>query len=266
MKNRLDIRLYEQGLTESREKAKAMIMAGHVYVNQQKADKAGMMVSEDDRLEIKGNPIPYVSRGGLKLEKALKVFNIDTTDLIALDVGASSGGFTDCLLQNGAKKVYAVDVGYGQLAYKLRIDERVIVFEKTNFRNMTCESIPEKIDIAVMDVSFISIAKLVDNLKNFLKEKATMVFLIKPQFEAQKSMVGKNGVISSAAVHAEIVYKTIHILEEKGYNLKNLDYSPIKGPKGNVEFIAEFSFDKAENISDIKQKVDQCVKKAHEEL
>ncbi len=184
MKNRLDIRLFELGLTESREKARAMIMAGVVYVNRQKAEKAGLMVTDQDLVEIKGNPIPYVSRGGLKLEKALRVFEIEVAGMVALDVGASSGGFTDCLLQSGAKKVYAVDVGYGQLAYKLRIDERVIVFEKTNFRNMQVESIPEKIHICVMDVSFISITKLADNLKNFMHENSVMIFLIKSQFEA----------------------------------------------------------------------------------
>src|SRR5665647_995059 len=159
MKKRLDIYLYEKGLSESREKAKAFIMAGLVYVNGQKADKAGQPIAEEDILEVRGNPLPYVSRGGLKLEKALKNFSVDVHDLTALDIGASSGGFTDCLLQNGAKKVYAVDVGYGQLAYKLRIDDRVIVFEKTNFRNMPADLIPEKIDMVVMDVSFISITK-----------------------------------------------------------------------------------------------------------
>lgn len=266
MKKRIDIMLYEKGLAESREKAKALIMAGIVYANGQKADKAGQPVTEDDLLEVRGNPCPFVSRGGLKLNKALRIFSIDVKDKTALDVGASSGGFTDCLLQNGAKKVYAVDVGYGQIAYKLRTDERVVLFEKTNFRNMPSEIIPEKIDIAVMDVSFISIVKLADNLKAFLKNDSVMVILIKPQFEAQKSLVGKNGVVSDANVHKDILIKAILDLENKGVFLKNIDFSPVKGPKGNIEFITEFSLNPKNKLDDIKAHIDACVKKAHEEL
>lgn len=266
MKKRLDVLLFEKGLAESREKAKALIMAGLVYVNLQKADKAGQPVSEEDILEVRGNSCPFVSRGGLKLDKALKVFSIDVKDKIALDVGASSGGFTDCLLQNGAKRVYAVDVGYGQMSYKLRIDERVTVFEKTNFRNMSNDLISEKIDIAVMDVSFISVVKLADNLKNFIKETCDIIILIKPQFEAQKSVVGKNGVISDSAAHETIVVNTIYALENKGYYLKNIDFSPIKGPKGNIEFISQYSLDPKDKMTDIEHNVRACVKKAHEEL
>ncbi len=266
MKKRLDVLLFEKGLAESREKAKALIMAGLVYVNQQKADKAGQPVLEEAVLEVRGNSCPFVSRGGLKLDKALKVFSVDVKDKIALDIGASSGGFTDCLLQNGAKKVYAVDVGYGQMAYKLRIDERIILFEKTNFRNMSNELIPEKAHIAVMDVSFISVIKLADNLKNFIKDDCGIIILIKPQFEAQKNLVGKNGVITAPAVHHTIVFNTVSELEDKGYYLKNIDFSPIKGPKGNIEFITHYTLNPQDKMSDIESSVNICVKKAHEEL
>ena len=266
MKKRLDVAIFENGLCESREKAKALIMAGLVYVNGQKADKAGTGVGTEDKLEVRGNHCPYVSRGGLKLEKALSVFSIDPREKNAIDVGASSGGFTDCLLQNGAKHVYAVDVGYGQLAYSLRCDERVSVFEKTNFRNMPLEAIPQPLDLAVMDVSFISITKLAEHLKEFLKPDAHMMFLIKPQFEADRAMVGKKGVISDEKAHVSIVEKTLMTLLEKGYYIKELDFSPVKGPKGNIEFLSHYTFAPDDLAGDISSLVRETVRRAHEEL
>ena len=266
MKTRLDVAMFERGLCESREKAKALVMSGIVFVNDQKVDKAGTAVKSKDYIEIKGQPLRYVSRGGLKLEKAIEVFSLNTENKIAIDVGASSGGFTDCLLQNDVAKVYAVDVGYGQLAYKLRCDDRVIVFEKTNFRHMPFEEIGEKLDIAVMDVSFISITKLVENLRIFLKDEAECVFLIKPQFEADRSMVSKNGVITDKKLHEKIVYSTITALQEKGYYLKALDFSPIKGPKGNIEFISYYSLNEKDMMDNLADYVHSCILKAHEEL
>ena len=263
-KKRLDCLLFDMGLAESREKAKRLIMAGVVFVNDQRVDKAGTKVDIYSNIIIKGNDNPFVSRGGFKLDKALKVFNADVTDKICMDVGASSGGFTDCLLQNGAKKVYSIDVGYGQFAYKLRQDERVVCLEKTNFRNMEFEKVGEMIDAVVMDVSFISILKLADNLLNFLKDEGFYICLIKPQFEAGKDLVG-NGIIKDKNIHKKVVKDVIYGLKDKGLYVEKLDYSPIKGPKGNREFIAYVTKNE-DNMIDIEKTVEECVENAHKEL
>lgn len=263
MKERLDVLVCNNNLADSREKAKRIIMAGIVYVDGNKVDKAGTKIDVDSKIEVRGKDIPYVSRGGLKLEKALKVFDINVDDKICLDVGASSGGFSDCLLQNGAKKVYSVDVGYGQLDYKLRNDERIVCLERTNFRNMEFEKVGEKVDIAVMDVSFISVLKLVDNLFNFLKDDFTYICLIKPQFEVGKKDVG-NGVIHDKLLHEKVIINISEELNKKGIYINGLDYSPIKGPKGNIEFIAYFG--KNETKFDIEKKAKECVNDAHKNL
>lgn len=266
IKKRLDSAVYDKGLTESREKAKSLIMAGLVYVNGQKADKAGLFVADTDIVELKGNDCPYVSRGGLKLEKALNEFNIDPQNKIVIDIGASSGGFTDCLLQNGAKEVYAVDVGYGQIAYALRIDPRVHLFEKTNFRYMLSDSLAQPADIAVMDVSFISITKLAGNLKKFLTSDADYISLIKPQFESEKNQIGKKGVITERKSHTVILTKVICSMKEEGFYLKNITYSPIKGAKGNIEFLAHFTLKSSDEVADMENLVNNITKRAHEAL
>ncbi len=263
---RLDIALFESGKVQSREKARSLIMEGCVFVNGQRVDKPGYPFKDGDKVEIKTDSCPFVSRGGLKLQKALHMFDIDPNGMIALDIGASTGGFTDCLLQNGAKKVYSVDVGYNQLAYKLRTDERVSVFERTNFRYMQTDAIGDRIDITVMDVAFISITKLCPNLKNFIDDKTKLVFLIKPQFESDKNMVGKKGVVHKKQDHIQIITNVVDILYNQGYYLKSLDYSPIKGPKGNIEFISEFSLNEDMKTEDIFSLIDECVTKAHKEL
>ena len=236
-KTRLDIALFERGFAESREKAKALIMAGIVYVNNQKSDKAGNTVKPDDIIEVRGETLKYVSRGGLKLEKAMKSFNISLKDCICADIGASTGGFTDCMLQNGAKKVYSIDVGYGQLAWKLRTDERVINLERTNFRYVTCEQVPDALDFASVDVSFISLYHILPNLRTLLKEGGRAVCLIKPQFEAGRENVGKKGVVRDKAVHIAVIEKIIGLIAENNYSLLGLDFSPIKGPEGNIEYL-----------------------------
>ena len=236
-KTRLDIALFERGFAESREKAKALIMAGIVYVNNQKSDKAGNTVKPDDIIEVRGETLKYVSRGGLKLEKAMKSFNISLEDCICADIGASTGGFTDCMLQNGAKKVYSIDVGYGQLAWKLRTDERVINLERTNFRYVTREQVPDELDFASVDVSFISLYHILPNLRTLLKEGGRAVCLIKPQFEAGRENVGKKGVVKDKAVHIAVIEKIIGLIAENNYSLLGLDFSPIKGPEGNIEYL-----------------------------
>ncbi|WP_290770605.1 TlyA family RNA methyltransferase [Anaerofustis sp.] len=263
-KERLDVLLFESGMAESREKAKRLIMAGLVFVNDQRIDKAGTKVDIYSNIMIKGNDNPFVSRGGFKLDKAIKVFDVDVKDKTCMDIGASSGGFTDCLLQNGAEKVYSIDVGYGQFAYKLRKDPRVVCLEKTNFRNMEFEKIGETVDIAVMDVSFISILKLADNLLKFLKDDGIYICLIKPQFEAGRELVG-NGIIKDINIHKKVVKDVIYGLKDKGLYVEKLDYSPIKGPKGNREFIALVTKNK-DNLLDIDLAVEECVEKSHKEL
>ena len=236
-KTRLDVAVYEQGYAPSREKAKAIIMAGIVYVNNQKVDKAGFELKEGDVLEVRGKTLQYVSRGGLKLEKAMKEFPITLEGKICMDVGASTGGFTDCMLQNGAVKVYSVDVGHGQLAWKLRTDERVVNLERTNFRYATREQIPDEIDFASVDVSFISLKHILPNLNTLLAPDGQAVCLIKPQFEAGKEKVGKKGVVRDLNVHLEVVENVINLAVENGFSVMGLQFSPIKGPEGNIEYL-----------------------------
>lgn len=236
-KTRLDVAVFEQGYAPSREKAKALIMAGIVYVNNQKVDKAGFELKEGDVLEVRGKTLQYVSRGGLKLEKAMQEFPITLEGKICMDVGASTGGFTDCMLQNGAVKVYSVDVGYGQLAWKLRTDERVVNLERTNFRYATREQIPDEIDFASVDVSFISLKHILPNLNTLLAPDGQAVCLIKPQFEAGKEKVGKKGVVRDLNVHLEVVENVINLAVENGFSVMGLQFSPIKGPEGNIEYL-----------------------------
>jgi len=238
MKNeRLDCALVSRGLAESREKAKAIIMSGIVYVNNQKSDKAGANIKPGDIIEVRGETLKYVSRGGLKLEKAIKNFEILLTDCICADIGASTGGFTDCMLQNGAKKVYSIDVGYGQLAWKLRTDERVVNLERTNFRYVTREVVPDELDFASVDVSFISLSLILPVMRTLLKDNGRAVCLIKPQFEAGKENIGKKGVVRDKAVHIAVIEKIIKLVKENQFSLLGLDFSPIKGPEGNIEYL-----------------------------
>lgn len=238
MKERLDVLLVRQGFAESREKAKAIIMSGCVYVNDQKEDKAGSMFDETKvQLEVRGNTLRYVSRGGLKLEKAMNQFDISLENKICMDIGASTGGFTDCMLQNGAIKVYSVDVGHGQLAWKLRNDERVVCMEKTNFRYMVRDDIQDDLDFASVDVSFISLTKILGPAYQLLKPHAQMVCLIKPQFEAGKEKVGKKGVVREPAVHKEVIESVMDFAVSIGFEIKNLEFSPIRGPEGNIEYL-----------------------------
>ena len=236
-KKRLDVMLYEQGYAESREKAKAIIMSGIVYVDNQKSDKPGTSYPEDCKIEVRGSTLKYVSRGGLKLEKAIDVFNIDLNDCVTMDIGASTGGFTDCMLQNGAKKVFSIDVGYGQLAWKLRQDERVINLEDTNFRYVTDEQITDPIDFFSVDVSFISLKLILPNARVFLKDNGTAVCLIKPQFEAGRDHVGKNGVVRDPQIHRDVIANVIEFCLDNGFSVLGLDYSPVKGPAGNIEYL-----------------------------
>lgn len=238
MKERLDVILVRQGYAQSREKAKALLMTGNVFVDGQREDKAGTTFDESKiQIEVKGNPLPYVSRGGLKLERALLQFPISLKNNVCMDIGASTGGFTDCMLQNGALKVYAIDVGHGQLAWKLRNDARVVCMEKTNFRYVTDTEIPEKVDFASVDVSFISLTKILIPARNLLREHGYMVCLIKPQFEAGRDKVGKKGVVRDPDVHAEVVHKVIDYAHMIGFAIDGLTYSPVKGPEGNIEYL-----------------------------
>ena len=237
-KLRLDQLLFDRGMTESRERAKTSVMAGLVYVNGQKETKPGTFVPEDAKIELRGEQLRYVSRGGLKLEKALRVFPVDTKDKICIDCGASTGGFTDVLLQNGAARVYAVDVGYGQLAWSLRRDERVVCMERTNIRYVTPEQIGEPLDLAVADLSFISLRLVLGAIRELLKPNGQMICLVKPQFEAGKEKVGKKGVVRDPTVHREVLEEFLRYSSMAGFGLKGLDYSPIRGPEGNIEYLA----------------------------
>ena len=238
MKERLDVLLVKQGLAESREKAKAIIMSGNVFVDGQREDKAGSTFDEEKvEITVKGNTLKYVSRGGLKLEKAIDKFGVNVQDAVCMDIGASTGGFTDCMLQNGATKVYSVDVGHGQLAWKLRNDERVVCMEKTNFRYLTREDIADDLDFASVDVSFISLTKILLPARNLLKDNGKMVCLIKPQFEAGKEKVGKKGVVRDEKVHVEVIEKIFDFIDILDFEFLALDYSPIKGPEGNIEYL-----------------------------
>ena len=237
MKKRLDVELVDRGLVQSRERAKVVIMEGLVYVNGQKSDKAGTPVKEDDRIEVRGETLRYVSRGGKKLEKAMQVFPVVLEGCICMDIGASTGGFTDCMLQNGAVKVYAVDVGYGQLAWSLRTDERVVNLERTNIRYITEEQVPQPVDFISVDVSFISLTLVLPVAHRLLKDGAQMVCLVKPQFEAGKDKVGKKGVVRDPQIHREVIRKVIDCAAELGFWVRGLDFSPIKGPEGNIEYL-----------------------------
>ena len=237
MKKRLDVELVDRGLVQSRERAKVVIMEGLVYVNGQKSDKAGTPVKEDDRIEVRGETLRYVSRGGKKLEKAMQVFPVVLEGCTCMDIGASTGGFTDCMLQNGAVKVYAVDVGYGQLAWSLRTDERVVNLERTNIRYITEEQVPQPVDFISVDVSFISLTLVLPVAHRLLKDGAQMVCLVKPQFEAGKDKVGKNGVVRDPQIHREVIRKVIDCAAELGFWVRGLDFSPIKGPEGNIEYL-----------------------------
>ncbi len=263
-KKRLDVLMYERGLAESREKAKALIMSGIVYVDNQKADKAGDCCPSSSTIEIRGSKLPYVSRGGLKLEKALAVFPISLRGKVALDIGASHGGFTDCMLQNGAAKVFAVDVGYGQLAWKLRCDERVVNLERTNFRYVTSEQITEQADFFSVDVSFISLKLILPRAREFLKNNGEGVCLIKPQFEAGRENVGKKGVVRDPKIHTQVVEDIVSFAKKEGFSVRGLDFSPIKGPEGNIEYLMylrnNYSADSTE--FDIKE----LVERSHKEL
>ncbi len=237
MKERLDVLLVKRNLAESREKAKALIMSGIVYVNGQKEDKAGTTFEETAPIEVRGSTLKYVSRGGLKLEKAMDRFGVRLDGKICMDVGASTGGFTDCMLQNGAVKVYSVDVGHGQLAWKLRNDERVVCMEKTNIRYVTPEDIADPIGFASIDVSFISLTKVLGPVKALLEDNGKIVCLIKPQFEAGREKVGKKGVVREPAVHLEVIDMVIDYALSIGFEALNLEFSPIKGPEGNIEYL-----------------------------
>ena len=237
MKERLDVLLVKLGYAPSREKAKAVIMSGNVFVDGQREDKAGAVFGEDAQITVKENPLKYVSRGGLKLEKAMREFPISLEGGICMDIGASTGGFTDCMLQNGAAKVYAVDVGHGQLAWKLRCDERVVCMERTNFRYMTREDIPDELDFASVDVSFISLTKILLPARRLLKPSGQMVCLIKPQFEAGREKVGKKGVVREKSTHLEVIRMVMDFAESLGFEALNLEFSPIKGPEGNIEYL-----------------------------
>ncbi|MBQ9331116.1 MAG: TlyA family RNA methyltransferase [Oscillibacter sp.] len=241
MKQRLDVALVERGLMESRQKAQATIMSGLVYVNGQRSDKPGAAVAPDAVIEVRGNPLRYVSRGGLKLEKAMASFPISLKGAVCADIGASTGGFTDCMLQNGADKVYAVDVGYGQLAWKLRSDERVVCLERTNARYLSREQIPEALDFASVDVSFISLKLILPPLRALLKESGEAVCLVKPQFEAGREKVGKKGVVRDAAVHREVLEQFLVYAAESGFAVRGLTWSPIRGPEGNIEYLGYLS-------------------------
>ena len=265
MKKRLDVLVYEKGLAESREKAKAVIMAGQVYVDNQKADKCGTSYEETVSVEVRGNVMPYVSRGGLKLEKAIGCFKLDLRDKITMDIGASTGGFTDCMLQNGAKKVYSIDVGYGQLAWKLRTDERVVNLERTNMRKVTREQVPDEIDFFSVDVSFISLRLILPVARELMSDNAQAVCLIKPQFEAGREKVGKKGVVRDPAVHAEVVRGIFEFCLQNGFDVLGLDYSPIKGPEGNIEYLIHLQkSDDPKAFSDVTP--EELVKRSHEAL
>ena len=263
-KERLDVYLTEHGHAETRSKAQALIMAGLVYVDGQKADKPGFSVGEDQSVELRGAACPYVSRGGLKLEKALRDFGVDVHGFVCSDSGASTGGFTDCLLQQGAVKVFAIDVGYGQLAWKIRNAPRVVCMERTNIRNVTPETLGEPLDLSVVDVSFISLKLVLPVIHSLLKPEGQVLCLIKPQFEAGKEKVGKKGVVRDPAVHREVLERFLETAKELGFTVKNLTFSPVKGPEGNIEFLGHLSKGPVEAPFDTEP--EDIVQAAHEAL
>lgn len=264
MKKRVDILLVEKGLVESREKAKRIIMEGSVFVGNKRIDKPGEKLDEDVELIIKDNPLTYVSRGGLKLEKAIKLFNIDLFNKVAMDIGASTGGFTDCMLQNGVSKVFAVDVGYGQLDWRLRNDPRVIVMERTNIRNVTYEDINEKIDFITIDVSFISLKLVLPVAKSLLNEDGEVVALIKPQFEAGRDKVGKKGIVREKDTHCEVISSIVEFSRSLGFGICGLSYSPITGATGNIEFLIYLKNNDEKTIN--SDDIFKIVEEAHENL
>ena len=265
MKQRLDVMLVEQGFATSREKAKAIIMSGIVFVDGQREDKAGTSFdSEKVKLEVKGHTLKYVSRGGLKLEKAMDRFGVQLEGKVCMDVGASTGGFTDCMLQNGAVKVYSVDVGHGQLDWKLRNDERVVCMEKTNIRYVTPEDIAEKPAFVSIDVSFISLTKVLGPVKELMTEDGELVCLIKPQFEAGREKVGKKGVVRDKSVHLEVIAMVMSYAESIGFKLLHLDYSPIKGPEGNIEYLLHMT--KNEAVEAVALNAVEVVEESHRDL
>ncbi len=263
MQNRLDVELVNRGLAESREKAKAYIMAGSVFVDGQKAFKAGDKVKEGMQLEVRGTPIPFVSRGGLKLDKAIKVFDINLENNICMDIGASTGGFTDCMLQNGASKVYAVDVGYGQLAWKLRCDERVVNIERTNIRYIDSEAISDEIDFISIDVSFISLKLVLPVVYKLLKEQGRCVALIKPQFEAGRDEVGKKGVVREVSIHKKVIQQCLEYAVENRLSVTDIDFSPIKGPEGNIEFLMYICKDGNPECGIGEERIHEVVENSH---
>ncbi len=265
-KERLDVLLVEKGICESREKAKTNIMAGLIFVDGQRVDKAGEKVKVDADIVFKGEKLKYVSRGGLKLEKAMNTFGIDLTDKVCMDIGASTGGFTDCMLQNNASKVFAVDVGYGQFAWKLRTDERVVCMEKTNIRYVTPEDIGVALDFASIDVSFISLRTIMPAVKALLGDKGEVVALIKPQFEAGRDKVGKKGVVRDKEVHLEVINTIVNFLMENELNVLGLSYSPIKGPEGNREYLVYFTKDKEKEGNFELSQIEDIVNESHSQL
>ncbi len=261
-KQRLDNFLVENGYVETRSKAQSLIMAGEVYIDNQKASKAGEQIKGTEEIEVRSKGLKYVSRGGLKLEKAMKHFPISLDGKICMDIGASTGGFTDCMLQNGALRVYSIDVGYGQLAWKLRNDKRVVNLERTNFRHVTHEQVKDKIDFFSVDVSFISLKLILPPALELLNENGSAVCLIKPQFEAGKENVGKKGVVRDINIHKEVVSNVINFTKEIGFKVQGLDFSPIKGPEGNIEYLMYIT----KNGEDVDINIDDVVNKSHETL
>ena len=266
MKTRLDIKLVQLGLVSGRDKAKAIIMAGIVYVNGQKADKAGTEVLDEDKIELRGETLRYVSRGGLKLEKAFESFPIQVQNAICMDIGASTGGFTDCMLQNGAKKVYAIDVGYGQLAWKLRTDERVVNLERTNFRHVTKEQVTDPVNFASVDVSFISLTLILPAAYLLLSDDGEMICLIKPQFEAGKGFVGKKGVVKDSQIHQDTIVKVIDFAVETGFSVLGLTFSPVKGPEGNIEYLVYLKKELSPRLEIDPEMISSVVEASHMQL
>lgn len=265
-KERLDILLVDRGIITSRERAKTSIMAGKVFVDGRRVDKAGEKVPVTANIEYKGEKLPYVSRGGLKLEKVMKNFPITLEGKVCMDIGASTGGFTDCMLQNGASKVFSIDVGYGQFAWKLRTDERVVCMERTNIRYVKPEDLGELVDFTSIDVSFISLKKIMPATIELLKDKGEVVALIKPQFEAGKEKVGKKGVVRDIEVHKEVVFGIIDYLIEHNLNVLGVSYSPIKGPEGNIEYLVYFTKDMERESTFVREDVDKVVEASHTEI
>ncbi len=264
-KKRLDVLLFERGLAQSRERARTMIMEGIVYVDNQKSDKPGAAVPADAKVEVRGRELPYVSRGGLKLEKAMASFPIALEGKTAMDIGASTGGFTDCMLQKGARRVYAIDVGYGQLAWKLRTDGRVVNLERTNVRRLTREQVPEQVDFFSVDVSFISLCLVLPAVRPFLKEGGEAVCLIKPQFEAGREKVGKKGVVRDSAVHQDVIEKVVSFALANGFSPLGLTYSPVKGPEGNIEYLLYLRKEESPSLGPLPQ-IPALVEESHQAL